>query len=74
MRSDDVSSLAERVAVLETKQEILLQRLEEIHKDTLEIKSALSKWHGVAIGGGMVVSGVWVLVLFVWSFVERKFL
>lgn len=49
----------ERIAVLETQHEQLLQELRAVRRDVSDIKKQVTSWRGVVFGIVLTVSALW---------------
>lgn len=57
--------LEERVAILETKLETAVEKLDSIEANTADIKDTLSKQRGFIAGILAVLTPIWAVVLYV---------
>lgn len=62
----------ERIAKLETQQEEMYRRINEMQTDIREIKKAVTSWRGVMLGVALTVSFVWTGVMGAWNFLKHK--
>lgn len=62
----------ERIAVLETQQEDLKQKIQEMRQDIKDIKKAVTSWRGIVLGIFLTVSFFWTALLGFWNMLKHK--
>ena len=62
---------AERLAKLETQIDILIELVEENHKDIHDVKDQLTKWKGIAGGIAITVSCMWAAAIAILEWIKR---